>query len=260
MEPSSPLRAKLQFVRVLDIFCNSKDILWNIGGPFVKNILTHNEEHTDMEIYLYPKEVDSPKEVLKQLKVMKIIKTIKTKTNNSSHYCCGVEILHDITIYSFNVYLNISCARTKTNSFDNIVLSPVGMVVSSLDPKHDEYNINGGIALLERLIDLNLKEVRLSGSYFNANMNISVRKKNVKLMRAQDALINEGYKILGDNILKITKSTDDCPICYESALNSTKLKCDHTFCIQCLASHMNKFETHASACPLCRGLIELDIN
>lgn len=259
MDSSSPLRAKLQFIRVLDIFCSSKDILWNIGGAFVKNILTHNEEHTDMEIHLYSKELGSPKEVLRELRVMKIIKTIKTKTNSSSHYCCGVEILHDVTIYSFNVFLNINYAKTQTTSFDNIVVSPVGMLVNSLDQKHDEYNSNSGIALLERLVDLNLKEVRLSGSYFNANVNISVRKKNAKLMRAQDTFINEGYKILGDNILKVTKSEDECPICYESGLNSTKLKCDHTFCIQCLASHMNKFETHASACPLCRGLIELDI-
>lgn len=249
-------RAKLQFIRIVDIFCNSKDILWNIGGSFIRNVLSQGNNNEELEIYLYSKEQSLAKVILAELKIINIIKT--TNTHTSSKISCGIEILHDDIVYTFDVIFFIDCSKRQTTSFDDIVLTSAGLTINSLNPKHDECNLNAGIAILDRLIDIKSKTFKLSGTYLNMNFNINVRKKNAKLMRTQDAFINEGYTIMGDQNLKIFKSNDECPICYESSLNFTTLKCGHTFCVQCLASHMDKTETHSSSCPMCRALIILD--
>jgi hypothetical protein len=257
---STFIRAQLQFVRILDRFCSNKDVLWNISGSFVRSILTTtNNDYVNLEVHLYSKEPGSANDVLKDLKIVKIIKQMRGKLDlNPRHYTCSIEILEGTTIHTFDVMFHIDVSRTQMSSFDNIVLSPVGLVLNSLDPKHDELNVTTGIALLSRLVDLKMKEIRLSGSYYNVNMNINIRKRNAQLMRAQDSFLNEGFTILGDYVLKISKLEEECPICYEKELNCTKLKCGHTFCVQCLATHMSKIEMHSSTCPLCRGLIVLD--
>jgi hypothetical protein len=259
MTSSTLARAQLQFVRILDTFCSKEDVLWNISGKFVKEILTSHNEYANLEVNLYSKEPGSANKIIRDLQVIKVIKRVRGKLEpNLSHYSCAVEILEGITIHSFDVIVYIDYSRTLTSSFDNIVLSPSGLILNSLDPKHDQYNVTTGIALLERLVDLRLKEVRLSGSYLNVNMNINVRKRNARLMRTHESFLNEGFTILGDDILKISKMEEECPICYDKDLNCTQLKCGHTFCVQCLATHMSKNETHSSTCPLCRGLIVLE--
>lgn len=45
----------------------------------------------------------------------------------------------------------------------------------------------------------------------------------------------------------------ECPICYED-IDCIKLECDHSFCIECLASSMQHFDTinEYFMCPYCR--------
>lgn len=258
---NSSLRAHIQFIRFLDVSCSSKEIIWNVSGDYIKRILSQESEQIlNIDIFLYSQDQNVLQQVLKELKIMKVIKTIQTSKDNTAHVCCDVEILNEEFIHSFDVTFYLNCSRVSSSSFDNIILSPLGLTLGSLDLKNDEYNANTGIALLERLVDSQLKEVKLSGFYLNLNSNYSVRKKNARLMRTQESFLNENYTILGNSNLKIIKSSEDeeCPICYERDLFCTKLKCAHLFCVQCLASHMDKLDNHSGTCPLCRGLIELD--
>lgn len=44
----------------------------------------------------------------------------------------------------------------------------------------------------------------------------------------------------------------ECPICYETTHNNTKLVCDHTFCKNCVKEWLMKSDSDDCTCPMCR--------
>ena len=45
-----------------------------------------------------------------------------------------------------------------------------------------------------------------------------------------------------------------CPICLdEYNIRSMTIKCNHTFCVDCLLEHISKSSNNKNNCPLCRS-------
>jgi hypothetical protein len=162
----------------------------------------------------------------------------------------------------FNVMFNtdLDFEFDHYSSIDSLTLTPTGLTLSKRDAFIDENNLNNGIALFERLMEVHTKQIHLVKSYFNASNNHHVRVSNATLIREQHKLLMEGFTFLGPCSALQTKfgHTEDCPICLtrENKIFTT-ISCSHTFCVCCLASHMEKKGDNHGKCPLCRTEIVL---
>ena len=54
-----------------------------------------------------------------------------------------------------------------------------------------------------------------------------------------------------DTVLKRTKETVNCPVCYEESKDTVVTRCEHSFCRECLIN----WTTENGTCPMCRELI-----
>lgn len=257
------LDGKLQFIRTLEICCHQHNVIWNISGDFIKEILGKEGGDNDkyMEIYLFSSNGRN-KDVIKDLQILNIVKDMEYHNKNPKHYSARVEFIYsNEQKLSFSVLFYLDGYNDAVGSNDQIILSAHGLSIIMLDSNIDYVNQTTGIAMLQRIIDIKMNRVNLLQSYYNIPGNSVVRKKNAELMLVQNKYINNNYSVSGNSVLDVQKgSIIECPICYESNKNTTTLDCGHTFCLKCLASHMNTNELNASMCPMCRSRIVLKIN
>lgn len=259
------LDGKLQFIRTLEICCRQHNVIWNISGAFIKELIGEKRDDGsgNMEIYLFSSNGKN-KNVVKDLQILNIVKDVEYHNNNINpkHYSARAEFIYsNEQNFVFPVLFYLDGYNDAVSSNEQLILSAHGLSVLILDSNVDYINQTNGIAMLQRIIDIKLKRVNLLQSYFNIPGNWVVRKKNAELMLAQDKYINDGYSVYGNSVLDVQKkSVIECPICYESSQNTTTLECEHAFCLKCLASHMNTNELNASTCPMCRARIILKIS
>lgn len=247
------MEAQVQFVRILDICCKQTDTRWSIMGDFVRNILDNSiNVSKTMDIFLSSRRGNA-RDVVKDMQVMGIIKNIKAKSDN--HFEASVEVVG----CKFKVLFHMNCFPTYNTTSDQLVLSASGLTVMDMDKNHDEFNMNPGIATLQRLLELKEKNVILVGRYTNVPSVYSIRFKNATRIFTHNHYLENGFKIKGNNNIVVYKNEKECPICYEENKYSSVLKCGHQFCLNCLASHMEKVEDSSGNCPLCRSPILLDI-
>jgi hypothetical protein len=259
------LDGKLQFIRSLELCCRQHNVIWNISGDFIKELIgdKHGDGSGNMEIYLFSSSGRN-KDIVKDLQILNIVKDVMYHNNhiNPKHYSARVEFIYsNEQKFVFPVLFYLDGYNDAVSSNDQLVLSAHGLSVLILDSNVDYINQTNGIAMLQRIIDMKMKRINLLQSYFNIPGNLVVRRKNAELMLAQNEYINDGYSVYGNNVLDVQKrSIIECPICYECSQNTTTLECGHAFCLKCLASHMNTNELNASTCPMCRSRIVLKIN
>lgn len=257
------LDGKLQFIRTLEICCHQHNVIWNISGDFIKEILGKEGGDNDMEIYLFSSNGRN-KDVVKDLQILNIVKDVVYHNDNinAKHYSARVEFIYsNEQKLSFSVLFYLDGYNDAVSSNDQLILSAHGLSMLMLDSNMDYINQTTGIAMLQRMIDIKMNRVNLLQSYYNIPGNAVVRKKNAELMLVQNKYINDNYSVFGNNVLDVQKrSILECPICYECSQNTTTLECGHAFCLKCLASHMNTNESNASTCPMCRTRIVLKIN
>jgi len=241
------------------VCCKQQKVIWNVVGSFVKNVLGDTEYNDTMDVYLIsPINSNSSivRSVLNDLEILQVIKKIKYN-NECTHAKCIIDICLNEECFTFKVMFHIDCPPSFSTSTDQLILSNHGLSVSSLFTSYDAINQTGGIAMLQRLIEIRKKEITLFGSYYNIPSNFTVRVKNAKLMRTQKYYVQAGYNIKGYNILEMSKVSEECPVCYEQNKISTNLMCGHVFCVSCIASHIEQDNTSSSQCPLCRDPIAL---
>lgn len=250
MDVTQFTEAKMQFIRVVDRLAETRKISWKVVGDFVKNIILHTEssESPKLEIMMINKGTSMGTiDIIKDLYIMKFV---THWTNNEFRIETKVEIFVGNTrvdlecIFYENYY---ACVMAS----DQIVLTPNGLSVSYFGDICDVRNMNRGIALMQRLSDLQIKRDSLIMIYINSPNDLNMRKRNASIMRRQCAAAQKGYTITG-NILQIDKKEKTCPICYETQCSNATLECTHQFCVECLASHMERAGDSHSKCPLCR--------
>jgi hypothetical protein len=251
------MEAQVQFVRILDICCRQTDTRWSIMGDFIRNIF--NQPGTiskSMEVFISSRRGNA-RDIIKDMQVMGIIKNVKTISDN--HLEAYVEIVGWEKNSKFKVHFHINCFPSYDTTSDQLVLSASGLTVVATDNEHDEFNLNPGIATLQRLLEIREKTTRLVGKYINVSSVYSIRLKNARRMFFHNHYLGKGFVIKGNNNLVVNKSSCECPICYEENKYSSVLKCGHEFCLSCLSSHMEKIEDLSGNCPLCRSPIMLNI-
>lgn len=260
------LDGKLQFIRSLEICCRQHNVIWNISGAFITELVGGKRDANsseNMEIYLFSSN-GSNKNIVKDLQILNIVKDVEYHNDNINpkHYSARAEFIYNNEqTFIFPVLFYLDGYNNALTSNDQLILTSHGLSVIILDSNMDYINQTTGIAMLQRMIDIKLFRVNLLRSYYNIPSNTVVRKQNAELMLIQDKHINDGYYVYGNNVLDVQKrSIIECPICYECGQNTTTLECEHAFCLKCLASHMNTNESNASTCPMCRARIVLKIN
>lgn len=251
------MEAQVQFVRILDICCKQTDTRWSIMGDFVRNILDNSiNVSKTMDIFLSSRRGNA-RDVVKDMQVMGLIKSVKINSDN--HFDSIVELVCTEKKCKFIVHFHIDCFPSYNTTSDQLVLSASGLTVMDTDKHHDEFNVNPGIATLQRFLELKQKTIRLTGKYTNVPSIYSMRLKNARKLFSHYHYINKGFTIKGNDNIVLSNNNTECPICYEENKSSTVLKCGHQFCLNCLASHMEKVEDSSGNCPLCRSPIMLDI-
>jgi hypothetical protein len=157
---------------------------------------------------------------------------------------------------------------TYMNRFttDSVMLGPHSMQVIKTSHPYDRLNQSSGVALLQRLIDMQLTKSTVQLMQYRQPVCWINQAHNAGLLIATSLFAKEGTNVLGNSALISGPTTDDegsdvmCPICLETqAVSFVTLECSHVFCIDCLSNHM-LMATTGSQCPLCREHIRPAIN
>ena len=246
------LAARLQFVRILDVVCTGCHVKWSIIGEFVKQLFDNNSKRLCevLDVHIY---TDSPtlnphiiQQVIKHLDIIGII----VQSSKDKATVLVQNLKFDVMFHS--------STSTKVSS-DMFVLSSSGISVQQLDNRIDSVNMNYGIALLDRILEVKQKKVHLMKMYMNMP-HPYVRRINSDVMKTQLKLLQEGHQVIGDSVLEIDRNDMVlCPICLDKPDFTTTLMCSHVFCVKCLSSHMKQPAQFCSHCPLCREPIALNL-
>lgn len=254
MGTSVHTQAKTQFIRVVDRLADMRKVSWKVVGDFVRNMISpddmsvEEQESSKLEFMMTNKcTTTGTIDIINDLFVMKYI------THWVSNDCT---IDAKVQIYLENTKVEINCVFHERYyscvlASDQIVLTQSGLSLLYYGEHQDSYNMNKGIALVQRLGELREKHDSLVMMYTNSPTDNFVRLTNSKIMRKQYFAIKKGYTVTG-NVLLIDNKEKMCPICYEKQCTNAVLDCLHTFCVECLASHMERMGESHSKCPLCR--------
>ena len=244
----------MQFIRIIDTLSKYHNLMWKVTGSFVHSFFT-NSSYTSssvLEMIVSSPSINYPTKGLlfalqKDLVTMNLIKNIQF--SNSKLSCtAGVNCNDTITYIDVIIYLDFYpsiCFNT-----DYIVFTSNG--ISTID-----INDTNGIQLTRHIRSLQDKELVLVGNYFNIFDNHTIRRKNAILMRMQLHAMLKDYTIRGKYVLDIQSSGCECPVCLECQSHFVSLICSHSFCVNCLASHIEKENDSNGKCPMCRALIFL---
>jgi len=258
---SNILYGQLQFIRAFDLHCCANDVVWGIRGDFARYLLGDETSNNDnIEIFLTTISPDFfVDNFLTSLRVTGLVS--KILSNENDVVLCEVSTIYNMHIVKSIVTLCFNKHLDTTTSFDQLLLCKEGLFVSGVSTNNiDELNLHNGISLIERLMDMKAKNVKLTKSYLNLPENTFVRFGNARLMKNQNKLIETGFNVHGSRVLVVSQSDSfECPICMEPKKHFTMLKCKHSFCLGCLASHIELDNSNNSKCPLCRAKIILKL-
>jgi hypothetical protein len=256
---STIYHGQLQFLRAFDLHCFANDVTWTIRGDFVRYFLGDDSVSNDnIEIYVNALAPDSSlSKLFQDLQVSGLISKILSSVDDV--HVCEVSTIYDNFIVKNTITLCINKYPDVTTSFDQMLLCREGLFVSKVALGVDELNLHNGISVLERLIDIKTKTVNLTKQYINLPGNSFVRFGNANLMKRQEKLINAGFKVQGKRILLTSQTPFECPICMDQKTHFTTLKCKHSFCLNCLASHLELDNGNNNKCPMCRSDIMLKL-
>jgi ferredoxin-like protein FixX len=268
--------ARVHFLRIFDTFCTQRGLVWTLHGDFLRHFFSGiDTSNTPMSFSLtssnYRMVAMSPSTITEKIndviKTMEMIGLVKKKTHiiNTSMICDINIITTDGTSTTFSVLLHQDefAKSDKTFSCDSIGLTSVGLIVTR-DPVIDYFNNSSGVALMQRLFDLRMKQTRPIKTYLNDPDDRKTRLDNSIIMYKESSLIKEGFSFKGDHLHIVDSDMREnndcckhiCPICFE-ARPMTRLECTHAFCLDCLAMHMQRRGPNHGKCPLCRRSISL---
>ena len=244
-------RARIQFIRILDRIAEARKVTWKILGDYAKQVaLGGNPGSVSRLEFLLTS--NKPYDLVIDLYVMGFVKKLEKELDywwtEVEIYGCSFECI----FYEHkNNYVFAS---------DQISLSASGISLIQMDAL-DVINMNKGIGLIDRLSGLRSKVETLIMPIYNVPENIHVRGNNASIIRRLNTAVKNGYKIKGDSTLVIEKLSlmTPCPVCFENDRFTTKLQCNHTFCLECLASHMERVGDCHGKCPLCRRTLMLTL-
>ena len=286
------LAARIQVIRVLNVFCQHNHLKWMVVGSFLRRLFGLTPMHgCRIDIVLTSGSTSSCPcyiHVQRTLREMELTGYItKEKKLSALVFECDVMMNIDSVVVSFQVIIDATASHSLTFapqfSSDHLVLTPDGLTVrechmgSLVGNEVDRKNQNVGIGLLDRIIGLRNGSTHLCSTYTNDNNNYAARLDNSRLMLRELEIRKEGLGVLGRPLYTVMFCKRDeaatapasgssnysecptCPICIDHTTNTlaTKLGCGHMFCIGCLAKHMSMKGDNHGLCPLCRDPIAL---
>jgi hypothetical protein len=281
------LAARIQFIRVLNVFCQHNHLKWMVVGGFLRRLFGMTPmSGCRMNIVLTPASTSSfpfyihVQRTLRELELTGYI--TKEKKLSPMVFECDAIMNVDTTAVTFAVIIDATASYPLTFvpqfSSDHLALTPDGLIVrechmgSFVGNEVDRMNQNIGIGLLDRIIGLRSGSTHMCATYTNDNNNYVARLDNSRLMLKELEIRNEGFVVQGHPLYSVLFGKDDaeatgdggssnyseCPICIDHKNTlATKLACGHMFCIGCLAKHMSMKGDNHGLCPLCREPIAL---
>lgn len=248
-------KAKLQFIRTLDRLVEDKDITWMVVGQFVKNMILQETQNTfepqPLEIVFRPTNVFKFDKIIHDLFIMDFVVEKQYKPGGCFTIVKIKNYLFECVFYE-NKY---KCFMAS----DQIVLTSKGLTLINFTCYTDPLNITKGVALAQRLCQLQAKQDTLLMYYFNIPENQFIRAKNAVIMKKHVEALEAGFTVKGSLILRVHDATENCPICLDKKKFHTTLTCTHQFCVNCLAKHMELPDECNSRCPMCRRLLMMNL-
>ncbi len=250
-------QAKLQFIRDVDRIAEGRKVSWKVVGTFVKELITKKKGSLEPLEFLLSdiKYSYGVSELVNDLYIMRFITDYKKDGGITT---AKVSVLVDLVKTEFDCvfYENY---YTCFLASEHIVLTANGLSLLRFNLFNDPLNMNKGIALAEKLADLQAKRELLVMYYFNFPEMEHVRFRNAAIMKRHIRTLSDGYNVYGKDILHIHDPTDSCPICFENKRYHTTLQCSHQFCVDCLSKHIGTVGDSHGKCPLCRKLLMLKL-
>lgn len=242
----------MQVIRIIDQFCNLNKIGWQMHGHFVRSLMSGNRScMTDHPLEFvvtryHPQTNSSP------------VETIATNLHVN-----GFSLVHkspasaelEVTFNHENVQEKVTVILSDKFPFgfytaDAVVFDKYGISIISFSNTADAVNQCKGVALLDRILDLQDDQLRIDTMIIPMNTTRLHKEHNSLLLLQIDGATKEGYKIKALN-MDITVSMNECPVCLESNKLSTQILCGHVFCINCLQRILDAEEL--PRCSLCRS-------
>lgn len=235
----------------MDIVCRRHKISWYVVGDFVRNVLsgTHNPNGT-LHVAFMPFQLTS---LLRDFETLGLIHdtdyTKLTETMCVTRSTMALSLQSEMHMCTFEVQLTGLHSISKVVASDAIALTSSGLVLLEQDALLDYLNGVRGIGLLDRLIDLSVRQVGLTKPLINF---VDYNMENAGVLRTLDKVISEDIHVKG---VKCTSTTTECPVCMDTKTLIT-LRCKHSFCGKCMAKHIELSDLNGGEgprCPLCRG-------
>jgi hypothetical protein len=249
--------AVIQFIRVVDRLADIRKVSWKIVGDFVKDIVLHHTKNEPYKLEFVMVNKGAGIGIMDIVNDLYIMKYVTHCTTTAFKIETRVNVFADNLNVEFDCIFHDNYYECVLAS-DQITLSQSGMSLLYYGDTFDSRNMNKGIALLQRLADIQVKKDAVTMVYINLPNSGPIRARNAKIMRRQNVAEQQGYTLVG-TVLVIDRSDYMCPICYEKKFNNTVLECSHKFCVDCLSSHMEGIGDCHSKCPLCRQSLVLKL-
>jgi len=253
-------KAIVQFIRIVDRIADARKITWKIIGTYVKNLISGDGETDKLEIVLGNASNSSSRNnsIFPLINDLVVMNFVRNFTEDGGVYKATVYMLIDMTEVSFECLIHDNWYNVVFAS-DQLVWTSSGLSITNTYNYVDIFNMNKGIALLQRMTDLKAKNEFLLMEYTNSPEIQNVRARNVMIMQRQKKALEDGYTVFGQNVLAMEINDTRCPICLEKDVYNTVLQCGHCFCVDCLGKHMERVGDSHGKCPLCRRAIMLTL-
>jgi Zinc finger, C3HC4 type (RING finger) len=245
----------MHVVRMVDQFCQLNHFTWNLHGPLLRMMMSGGERHNlimdhPLEFVVFSKydsyPIKSPVETLaSNLRVCGY--QIEIKGPYFSKLTTKFKVMdqeHNVSIILTNTYPPIYFTS------DSIVLDANGITTRKVTAMFDVINTSRGVALLDRILDLQNNEVKIETVALPGNVYKSHKEHNKEYLHNIDTVISQGYRVVGGNVHLYTMN-GECPVCMEDKKCATMLTCGHEFCLSCLCGILNTQEH--PRCSMCRS-------
>jgi len=264
--------SRIHFIRILSVICKHHGLEWILVGGFIRRLLSRCPVRgSNLDILLKPL---VPMTVsLFYVKVNKVLAEMFTLGGFEHPFQKTHPILHLYEGYftdrDVGYYVSIQAIQDRHTSLfrpmytsDELVLTSRALqmsesVLTEITPHTlDINNPNSGLCILERLAELRMKQVRMLDSYIYDHGDLQLRQMNANMMKREHDLMEQGITPMGGTLVQ-SKTLDPCPICLDTKNIQVKIFCGHSFCIPCLATHIQSMHESSTQCPLCRSNIQL---
>jgi len=253
----------MQVVRVVDQLCTLNGFTWQLHGPLLKLLLSGKKDL----VMSQPLEFVITKPMyttgyMRHIHSQSPVETLTTNLNingytlvNKSPTDSKLEaaFINDGTVKTLSIILRNIFPYTFFTS-DALVLDANGITIRSMSVTADQVNACKGVAVLDRLFELQDDIVRPDAILLPYNTARSNKEHNVSFLSAVNQEIANGFvKIKGANVDIATTSAEECPVCMERNTASIKLSCGHMFCTKCLQRILEVED--GPRCCLCRNVL-----